>query len=240
MMPSRSGAMHGQMRRAVDRLALRVEPGLLQGAPVVPAALVHPDRPHGLTVEPLAEPEPIEDARRVRPHVDAAADFGQLRRLLVDLDVEPGPPQRQRRGQPADPGADDGDFQWGNRHVLKERGRDARAPIPPSSDTRSSASSPGARPGGSRRRHGASSPARPTWHEVAIPPVVVVGEFVLHVECCASSSISSQAASLSMPGRGGGGGGGGKPWTCIGLTKRIGFPVTGWFMIAGRSISGYG
>ncbi len=79
------------MRRAVERFAERVERRPLQGAAVLPAPLVGPGRAHRLAVEPVAEAEPVEDAGGVRAHVDAAADLGQLRRLFVDLDLEPGP-----------------------------------------------------------------------------------------------------------------------------------------------------
>src|SRR6185312_15404336 len=104
------GAMHGQMRRAVERLAFRVDPSLLQGPPIIPAALMHPDRPHRLSVEPFSEPEPVKDAGGVRTHVDTAADLDQLRRLLIDIDREPGLAQRRCRGEPADSGADDSDL----------------------------------------------------------------------------------------------------------------------------------
>src|SRR4029077_7077328 len=44
--------------------------------------------------------------RRVRPHIDAAADLVKLGRLLVDIDRETGAIQRQRRGEAADAAAD--------------------------------------------------------------------------------------------------------------------------------------
>ena len=111
------GAVHGQVRRAVELLAARVERRPLQRAAVLPAPLVRAERPHRLAVERVAEAEPIENPRRVRPHVDAAADFGQLRRLLVDLNVEAGLVQGHGGGETADAGADDGDRERGDvRH----------------------------------------------------------------------------------------------------------------------------
>ena len=102
-------AVHGQVRGAVQLLAARVEGRPLERAAVLPAALVGAGRPHGLAVEGLAEAQPVEDAGRVRPHVDAAADLGQRGCLLVDVDLEAGLAQRHGRRESADPGADDGD-----------------------------------------------------------------------------------------------------------------------------------
>ena len=45
------GAVNGQMRRAVELLAARVERRPLQRAAVLPAPLVGAERPHGLAVE---------------------------------------------------------------------------------------------------------------------------------------------------------------------------------------------
>ena len=105
------GAMDRDVRRAVKLFAGRVERRLLQGAAVLPAALVRADRLHALAVEPGAEAEPAQYPRRIRPHVDAAADLGQLGRLLVEIDIKPGLAQRHRGGQPADAAADDTDLE---------------------------------------------------------------------------------------------------------------------------------
>src|SRR6266849_1605946 len=105
------GAEHGQVRRAVELYAARVERRPLQRAAILPAPLMGAGGPHGLTVERSAEAEPIEDPRRVRPHVNAAADLGQLRRLLVDIDVEAGLAQGEGGSQAADTGADNGDLE---------------------------------------------------------------------------------------------------------------------------------
>ena len=100
------GAVEGHMRRAVELLAQRIERRTLQGAPVLPAPLVGDNRAHALAVEPCGEAQPAQDAHRIRAHVDAAADLGELGRLLVDVDLEPGSAQRQRGGEAADAAAD--------------------------------------------------------------------------------------------------------------------------------------
>jgi hypothetical protein len=79
---------------------------------------------------PSPSPQAIEHARRVGPHVDPAADFGELRRLLVDLDVEAGAAQRHRGGETAEAGADDRDPQRRNGHddaTVQQRGPDEQA-----------------------------------------------------------------------------------------------------------------
>src|SRR5207253_8435847 len=64
----------------------------------------------------LGEAEPAQDAHRVGAHIDAAADLGQLRGLLVDIDREAGLVQRQRRGHAAQAAADHGDAAFFARH----------------------------------------------------------------------------------------------------------------------------
>jgi len=66
---------------------------------------VRPERTHAFAVEPLSEAEAAQHARRIGRHVYPAADFGQFRRLLINLDLEPGLQQRQGRGQPANAAA---------------------------------------------------------------------------------------------------------------------------------------
>jgi hypothetical protein len=51
----------------------------------------------------------VQDARGAGPHVDPTADFGQLVRLLVDLDIEAGLMQGHRGGEATEAAADDGD-----------------------------------------------------------------------------------------------------------------------------------
>jgi hypothetical protein len=124
------GAVQGHVRRAVKFFAQRVERRALQGTAVLPAALMGSGRAHRLAVEPFGEPEPAQYARRVRAHVDAAPDFGQFGRLLVDLDRETSASQRQGGGQAADSGANHGDLARGARHPMPRVGR-IHAPLPP-------------------------------------------------------------------------------------------------------------
>ena len=65
--------------------------------------------PSGRWKRVLFSVEPAWHPRRVRADLDAGPDLGQGRRLLIDLDVEPGAQQRECRGQPADAAADDAD-----------------------------------------------------------------------------------------------------------------------------------
>ena len=54
--------------------------------------------------------EPDQQARGVGADLDAGADLADARRLLVDMDVEAGLQQMQRRGEAADAAADDRDL----------------------------------------------------------------------------------------------------------------------------------
>ena len=65
--------------------------------------------------DPVAYPEPLQHPQAVRRQRHPRADLGQLLRLLIHLYVDPGPRQRNRRGDPADPAADNHRPQ---RHVL--------------------------------------------------------------------------------------------------------------------------
>ncbi len=100
------GAVNGDVRRAVELFAQRIERGALQGAPVLPTPLMGEERAHALAVEPGGETRPAQDAGRVRAHINAAADLGEFGRLLVDIDLEAGLTQRQRRREPTDAAAD--------------------------------------------------------------------------------------------------------------------------------------
>ena len=64
------------------------------------------DVPRAQSLDSLAHPEPVEHPQSVGRQRHPGADLGQLPRLLVDLDVDPGPGQRDRRRHPADPAAD--------------------------------------------------------------------------------------------------------------------------------------
>jgi hypothetical protein len=54
----------------------------------------------------LTDPEPLQHPQAVRRQRHARADLGQLLRLLIHPDADPGPRQRNRRCDPADPAAD--------------------------------------------------------------------------------------------------------------------------------------
>src|SRR3954447_2509310 len=103
--------MDRDVRRAVKLFAGRVERRLLQGAAVLPAALVRADRLYALAVEPGAEAEPAQHPHRIRSHVDSAANLGQLGGLLVEIDIKPGLAQCHRGSQPADAAANDPDLE---------------------------------------------------------------------------------------------------------------------------------
>jgi len=105
------GAVDGQVRGAVKLLAPRIEREPLQSAAVLPAALVGEARMDPLAIQPLGKTQPVQDADRVRRHIDAAADLVQLRRLLVDVDLKPGAKQRHRGAEAVDASTDNRDPQ---------------------------------------------------------------------------------------------------------------------------------
>ena len=111
-------SMENVMRRAELLLDSVAERRLRQGAAVIPAALMEERRAVRHLGAFLAETQPDQDARGVRPDIDAGADLAEQARLLVDLNVEAGLQQADRRGQPADAAADDGDP---HRHLLNFR-----------------------------------------------------------------------------------------------------------------------
>ena len=98
--------------RRAERLAL-----VPQGAPVGEPELSR-DVPGAHPPDLLANPEPCQHPQAVRRQRHARADLGQLLRLLMHLDVDPGPRQRDRRRDPADPAADNHRPQ---SHVLRSR-----------------------------------------------------------------------------------------------------------------------
>ena len=86
-----------------DRAEIEQLPGLA-GAPE-PDFLAGDDDAEPL--RRLAEAQRIEHARAVGADLHAGAELLELRRLLVDVDADALPDQRQRGGQAADAGADD-------------------------------------------------------------------------------------------------------------------------------------
>src|SRR5262249_56827244 len=55
----------------------------------------------------VADAQTVESGERVRREREAGTDLFERRRLLVELDLVAGAPQRDRRGEPADTPADD-------------------------------------------------------------------------------------------------------------------------------------
>src|SRR5947207_15278293 len=91
------GAMEMVVGRAelyFDRLA---ELRALQGAAVVPAALMESRRTHAAPCQSWAEAQQVQQAGGVRADLDAGADLRQDRRLLEHLHVAAGLQPRQRR-----------------------------------------------------------------------------------------------------------------------------------------------
>ena len=74
-------------------------------------------RPHADPRDRGAQPQMIEHVHRVRAHLDAGADFGQLRRLLEHRDLVSGLDQTRRRGEAADAGSCDQDSQRSQLHT---------------------------------------------------------------------------------------------------------------------------
>ena len=60
------------VRRAVQLFAQRIERRPLQSAAILP---VSEARTHSLTIRPFGKAQPVQDANRVRRHIDAAADL---------------------------------------------------------------------------------------------------------------------------------------------------------------------
>src|SRR5258707_8626893 len=104
------GAMKNKVRRAKPLHVLVAEiepvPGFA-GAPVPQLAPLRPDLNLG---EGRFQAERKQNARAVGADLDAGADFLELVRLFVDLDIDAALEQGKRRSQSTDPGADDGDI----------------------------------------------------------------------------------------------------------------------------------
>ena len=103
-------AMDGDIRKAValDRFHAEIEQ--FPALPGVP----QPDRFSGwqhlhIFERPL-EPERMQDAGAVGADLHTGAELAQHRRLLIDIDIDAAADKRQRRREPADAAADDGDF----------------------------------------------------------------------------------------------------------------------------------
>ena len=99
------------IRCAVCRFDFLAERRTLQGAAVVPPALMHRGRPHARGVHRLLQTQPVQQTRGVRTDLNARADLAEPGRSLVHMDVETGLKQRKRRGKSADAAADYRDAQ---------------------------------------------------------------------------------------------------------------------------------
>ena len=123
------GAMDHEIGRAVarDRLGAEIEqlPGL--------AGVPEPDFLAGRLAPDLAQralqPEREQHARAVRRNLHARAELGELRRLLVDLDVMAVAQQRERGRQPADARADDQDAHSLSGVIARQRVRPSAGPM---------------------------------------------------------------------------------------------------------------
>src|ERR1700730_15914877 len=105
-------AMKHDVRRAVALGRRRTEldpvPGLA-GAPMAYLPRARDDLNAG---QRIAQAQRIEDARAVRTELNARPYFFEHGRLLVHIDVDATPQQRQRGGEPANAAADANDLGW--------------------------------------------------------------------------------------------------------------------------------
>ena len=112
-------AMDHPVRRTVDCTRRNTEIEQLPGPP----RAEQPDLLAGwFAGDPLHRPfqtERDQNACAVGAELNAGAELPQLRRLLEDLNADSALKHRQRRNQPADPGAGDQDFWWRRLHGLK-------------------------------------------------------------------------------------------------------------------------
>ena len=81
-------AMEVVVRRAEGSLDFGPEWSTLQDASIVPAPLMHRAWPRAEGVHRGPEAQPQQDPRGVGADLDACADFGDVRRLLIDVNVE--------------------------------------------------------------------------------------------------------------------------------------------------------
>jgi predicted signal transduction protein with EAL and GGDEF domain len=101
------GSVHLIMRKPKSTDNRISQRGTQEGAPIVPAALVERDRPHTHRCQVAAESERVQDARRLRTHLDTSTDLANRTRLLVHVHVDAGPIERERSSKAANPTADD-------------------------------------------------------------------------------------------------------------------------------------
>ena len=82
---------------------------MVQVWPVFHSRACLPDATDLRGFERVLQAERMQHARAVGADLHAGADLAQFARLLVDLDLDPAPDQRERAGEPADAAADDED-----------------------------------------------------------------------------------------------------------------------------------
>ena len=103
-------AMDGDVRRSVTLDRFHAEIEQLPALPGIPQPDGLAGRLHLYFLERILEPERMQHAGAVGADLHAGAEFAQLRRLLVDIDIDAAADQRERRREPADSAADDDDF----------------------------------------------------------------------------------------------------------------------------------
>jgi hypothetical protein len=108
--PMQIAAVEHEMGRpeSLDAFVAEIEP--VPGFSGAPVPQLAPLRPHLDFGEGRFQAERKQDARAVGADLDAGADFLELARLFVNLDVDAALEQGQRRAQSADAGADDKDM----------------------------------------------------------------------------------------------------------------------------------
>ena len=72
------------------------ERGTHERAAVIPTALMECERPHTRCCQLVAEPQRVQNARRVRAHLDARTNLADRTSLLVHVHVKPSQQQGRR------------------------------------------------------------------------------------------------------------------------------------------------
>ena len=107
--PMQVAAMDEDVGRPIALLRDHAQIEQLPPTPALPVPDLLGLRSHCPSREALLEAKGVQHARAVGADLHSSADLAQLRRLLVDLDLDATPQQGERAGQPADTGADDDD-----------------------------------------------------------------------------------------------------------------------------------
>ena len=111
-------AMNCDVRKAVALDQFHAELENLPGLPGIPQPDRLAGRQHLYLLKRILKPKRMKNASAVCADLHAGAELAQLRRLLVDFDIDPAPDQRQRRREPADTAADDNDLLLHRRRYL--------------------------------------------------------------------------------------------------------------------------